>query len=239
MVKTENLTKTYMLGEVEVNALNGVNLEVPQGEFLAIMGASGSGKSTLLKAAFSLATIQSGTILLDSKDITNIPTHLKARMGMAYLPQVENVFADLTVDENLKIAGYALDETSYLEGRELALTAFPELTSFLTRRAKTLSGGERQFLAIATSLVRKSNFLMLDEPTAQLSPKLTEAMFERIKKLRDDLGLTIILVEQDVRRALAIGNEAYVLVSGKVAYQGKAEELIKSENFEKLCMGIC
>jgi branched-chain amino acid transport system ATP-binding protein len=226
-------------GYGELHVLFDIDFIAHDKKITTIVGPNGSGKSTLLKAAFSLATIHSGTILLDTRDITDIPTHLKARMGMAYLPQVENIFADLTVDENLKIAGYALDEASYLEGRELALTAFPELTSFLTRRAKTLSGGERQFLAIATSLVRKSNFLMLDEPTAQLSPKLTEAMFERIKTLRDDLGLTIILVEQDVRRALAIGNEAYVLVSGKVAYQGKAEGLIKSENFEKLCMGIC
>jgi branched-chain amino acid transport system ATP-binding protein len=226
-------------GYGKLAVLFGVNVDVPDRQITVLIGPNGSGKSTLLKAIFGLATINSGRILLDDQDITHVSPHQKARTGMAYLPQVENVFANLTVEENLKIAGYALDRTAYQDGLELALSAFPELKALMSRRTGTLSGGERQYLAIATALVRKARFLLLDEPTAQLAPKLAEAMFERITSLKENLRLTLVLVEQDVRRALAVGDSAYALVSGKVAFQGKARELLEHEEFEKLCMGIC
>ncbi|MBS7655305.1 ATP-binding cassette domain-containing protein, partial [Candidatus Bathyarchaeota archaeon] len=122
---------------------------------------------------------------------------------------------------------------------ELALNVFPEVNRFMKRRAGTLSGGERQFLAIATALIRKANLLMLDEPTAQLSPKLAETTFNRIASLRDELKLTIALVEQDIRKALEVSDNAYVLISGRLAFQGKAQELKDHKDFKKLCMGIC
>ncbi|HID17386.1 TPA: ABC transporter ATP-binding protein, partial [Candidatus Bathyarchaeota archaeon] len=175
MLRVEDLNAGY--GSLHV--LFDVDIEVPQKKITVLVGPNGSGKSTLLRAVFGLATVYSGRILLDGRDVTRIPAHKKARMGMAYLPQVENIFTNLTVEENLKIAGYALNEDSYLDGLELALGAFPELKAFMKRKAGTLSGGERQFLAIATALIRKAELLMLDEPTAQLSPKLAEAMFER------------------------------------------------------------
>lgn len=235
-----------MLHVVDLNAgygklvvLFGVDVEVPDHQTTVLVGPNGSGKSTLLKAVFGLATVNSGKILLDNRDITGVSPHEKARNGMAYLPQVENVFSNLTVEENLKIAGYTLNQASYKDGLELALNAFPELKSLMKRRTGTLSGGERQYVAISTALVRKSRLLLLDEPTAQLAPKLAEAMFERISMLKKNLGLTMILVEQDVRRALAVGDSAYALVSGKVAFHGKAQELLEHEKFEKLCMGIC
>ncbi len=235
MLHVNDLSAGY--GELVI--LFGVDMEVPDKEITTLVGPNGSGKSTLLKAVFGLATIHSGKILCNGQDISGIPPHKKARMGMAYLPQVENIFTNLTVEENLRIAGYALDQATYFDGLDIAIHAFPELKAMMKRRAGTLSGGERQFLAIATALIRKSNLLLLDEPTAQLSPKLTEAMFERISLLRDDLGLTLILVEQDVRRALGIGDNAYALVSGRVAFQGKALELLKHKRFEKICMGVC
>ena len=235
VLRVENLDAGY--GELVV--LFDVDVEVPDQKITALVGTNGSGKSTLLKAVFGLATVHAGSVMLDGQDITRVAPHRKARIGMAYLPQVENIFTNLTVEENLKIAGYALDEASYLDGLELALGAFPELKAFMDRGSRTLSGGERQFLAIATALVRKAKLLLLDEPTAQLAPKLMEAMFKRIASIRDDLGLTVVLVEQDVRRALGISDEAYALVSGKVAFRGKAQELLEHKNFERICMGIC
>jgi branched-chain amino acid transport system ATP-binding protein len=226
-------------GYGELHVLFDVEVEASDRKITTLVGANGSGKSTLLKAVFGLATVYSGKIMLDDQDLIRIPPHQKARMKMAYLPQVENIFTNLTVQENLKIAGYALNEASYIDGLELALETFPEMKTLIGRRARTLSGGERQFLAISTALVRKAKLLMLDEPTAQLSPKLADTMFDRIVSLRDHLGLGIILVEQDVRKALGIGDNAYALVNGSVAFHGKAQELIEHENFERLCMGVC
>jgi len=230
----ENLNAGY--GDLHV--LFNVDVKAPDREITALIGPNGSGKSTLLKAVFGLATIHSGRVTVEGRDVTRIPAHQKARMGMAYLPQVENVFTNLTVEENLRIAGYALDEVNYQEGLKLAYEVFPELKAFKRRRAGTLSGGERQFLAIATALVRKAKLLLLDEPTAQLAPKLAEAMFTRITMLRDNYDATIVLVEQDVRRALKISDEAYALSGGKVIYQGGAQELLKHEKFERICMGL-
>jgi branched-chain amino acid transport system ATP-binding protein len=235
VLRVEGLNAGY--GELQV--LFDIDAQISNKRITTLVGPNGSGKSTLLKAIFGLATIHSGRIILDGKDISGIAPHVKARMGMAYLPQVENIFTNLTVEENLKIAGYVLDEPSYIDGLQLALNTFPELNGLMKRRAGTLSGGERQFLAIASALIRKSVFLMLDEPTAQLSPKLADLMFSRIASLRDDLGLTIVLVEQNVRRALGVGDDCYLLVSGKVAFQGDAKELLKHAAFEKMLMGIC
>ena len=234
MLRVEDLNAGY--GELHV--IFDIDLEAPEREITVLVGPNGSGKSTLLKAIFGLATVYSGKVLFKDREITKVPPHEKAKNGIAYLPQVENIFTNLTVEENLKIAGYVLDDTSYREGLELALNAFPELERFMHRKAGTLSGGERQFLAIATALIRKAELIMLDEPTAQLSPKLAEAMFKRITHLRDSLGITVILVEQDIRRALSIGDRAYLLVSGRLAFRGEAKELLEHEDFEKLCMGI-
>lgn len=163
----------------------------------------------------------------------------KTRIGMMYLPQVENIFTNLRVEENLMIGSYTLDESSYLKGFRLALEMFPELKKLTQRRVCTLSGGERQFLAISTALVRKVGLIMLDGPTAQLSPKIAKVMFDRIISLKNDLGLSVILVEEDIRNALKISDDAYVLASGRVTYSGEAQELLVCEDFERLCIDVC
>ncbi len=234
MLKAEELNAGYK----ELHILFDVNADVKEKRITAVVGPNGSGKSTLLKAIFGLATIYSGRVLLNGRDITGIPPHEKTRLGIAYLPQIENVFVNLTVEENLKIAGYILEKGELKDRIDLALDIFPELKEFLKRKAGTLSGGERQFLAIATALVRKSNVLMLDEPTAQLSPKFAEMIFNKILELRDRLGLTILLVEQNVRKALEISDRAYMLIGGRVVFEGKAIDLLEHEKFEKFCMGL-
>ncbi len=234
MILTENLNAGYK----EVQVLFDINSKIEKGGITSIVGPNGSGKSTLLKSIFGLTNIYSGKVVYKDEDITKVPAHNRAKIGIAYLPQVDNVFTNLTVEENLKIAGYTLENHEYEERKEIALSAFPELNDFLNRKAGTLSGGERQFLAISTALIRKAEVLMLDEPTAQLSPKFADIIFDKILDLRDDFKLTIALVEQNVRRALEISENAYLLVSGRVAFEGKANELLEHEKFEKLCMGI-
>ncbi|WP_456469287.1 branched-chain amino acid ABC transporter ATP-binding protein [Archaeoglobus sp.] len=234
MLRTVKLNAGYK----ELHILFDVDAEMGKNKITAVVGPNGSGKSTLLKSIFGLATIHSGQVFFNGGEITGYPPHARTKMGIAYLPQTDNVFANLTVEENLKIAAYTLDKDEVKSRINTALDVFPELERFMKRKAGTLSGGERQMLAMATALVRKANVLMLDEPTAQLAPKFAELIFDRILKLRDDLKLTILLVEQNVQRALEISDDAYLLVSGRVAFRGKADDLLEHEKFEKLCMGI-
>jgi len=225
-------------GYKELHILFDVNAEIEKNRITAVVGPNGSGKSTLLKSIFGLATIHSGKVFFNGGEITKHPPHERTKMGIAYLPQTDNVFANLTVEENLKISAYTVDKNEVKDRIDSALDVFPELQRFMKRKAGTLSGGERQMLAMATALVRKASVLMLDEPTAQLSPKFAEIIFDRIVMLRDSLKLTILLVEQNVQRALEISDDAYLLVSGRVAFSGKAADLLEHEKFERLCIGI-
>ena len=234
MLRTEKLNAGYR----ELHILFDVDTEAKKREITCVVGPNGSGKSTLLKAIFGLATIHSGKVIFKDEEITKVPPHDKTKMGIAYLPQTDNVFTNLTVEENLKIAGYTLEKDELRDRIDLALEVFPELKYQMKRKAGTLSGGERQFLAIATALVRKAELLMLDEPTAQLSPKFAEIIFNKIVELRDRLGLTILLVEQNVKRALEISDRAYMLISGRVVFEGKASDLLEHEKFEQFCIGL-
>ena len=234
MLRTENLNAGYK----ELHVLFDVNTTFEDNKITAIVGPNGSGKSTLLKSIFGLATIHSGKIIFGEKDITNVPPHDKTKLGIAYLPQVDNVFTNLTVEENLKIAGYTVEENEFENRFETALEVFPTLKNYLKKRAGTLSGGERQFLAISTALIRKAKILMLDEPTAQLAPKFAEEIFEKIIELRDKFKLTLILVEQNIKRALEISDRAYFLISGRIVFSGKADELLQHEKFADFCLGI-
>ncbi|MDI3502931.1 MAG: branched-chain amino acid transport system ATP-binding protein [Archaeoglobi archaeon] len=235
MLKVENLNSGYK----DFHILFDVSAKIRERSITTVLGPNGSGKSTFLKSIFGLARIFSGRIFLNGDEITGVPPHEKTRIGIAYLPQTDNIFSNLTVEENLKIAGYSLeDESEFRDRFELAMNVFPQLKGFMRRRAGTLSGGERQILAMAMALIRKARILMLDEPTAQLSPKFAEMIFKKIIELRDEHNLTVLLVEQNARRALEISERAYVLVSGRVAFEGSAEELLQHDKFEKLCVGI-
>ena len=234
IIKVKNLNAGY--GKLQI--LFDVNATLENGKNTTVVGPYGSGKSTFLKTLFGLTRIYSGEIIFRDKDITKVPPHQKAKMKIAYLPQTNNVFANLTVEENLKIAGYVLDKDKVKERIEVALSVFPELKDIMKRKAGTLSGGQRQFLAMGMALVRDAEVLMLDEPTAQLAPKLAELIFEKIIEMRDDFGLTILLVEQNAKRALEISDNGYMFVSGKVAFEGTAEELLNHEKFKEYSLGI-
>ncbi len=234
VLKVENVNAGY--GKLHI--LFDVNAKIYDNQITTIVGPNGSGKSTFLKTIFGLSTIYSGKITYYGKEVTNTPPHEKTKLGIAYLPQTDNVFVNLSVEENLRIAGYTLSNEETNERIKIALKVFPELKKHLKRKAGHLSGGERQFLAIATALVRKSKLLMLDEPTAQLSPKFAETIFSKIIELKKEFGLTILLVEQNIKRALEISDRAYMLIGGKVVYEGSSEDLLSHEKFEKYCLGI-
>jgi branched-chain amino acid transport system ATP-binding protein len=234
VLRVEGLCAGYR----ELRILFDINAVVQEGKITTLAGPNGSGKSTFLKSLFGLATIHSGRVFYRDADITFTPPHERTRLGIAYLPQVEKVFTNLTVEENLKMAGYTLGNGEYRERREVALDVFPELRGRLRQRAGTLSGGERQFLGIATALIRKADLLMLDEPSAMLSPKFASIIFSKIQELKERFGLTILLVEQNVKRALEVSDNAYMLMSGRIVFEGTAVELLEHEKFERFCIGI-
>ena len=234
-----------MLGVEKLNAGYGkfhilfdVSFQVPRGKILVIVGPNGSGKSTTLKAIFGIATIYSGRVTLEGRDVTRLPPHAKAKIGMAYLPQTDNVFAELTVEENLRMAAYTLDKAEAEKAIREVLEVFPILREKLDKKAKTLSGGQRQLLGMAMMLIRKPKLMMFDEPTAGLAPKAAKEVVDKIVWLRDELGKTIVLVEQNAKLGLEIGDLALLLVSGRVAFYGKASDLLADRELGKRYLGL-
>jgi len=234
MLETEKVNAGY--GKLQI--LFDISLKAEKGKITTIVGPNGSGKSTFLKTVFGLTNVYSGSIKFKGREITKLPPFKRTRMGMAYLPQTNNVFTNLTVMENLKMAGYILSEDEFRERLELALSVFPDLKKILNRKAGNLSGGQRQFLAMATAIVRNSELLLLDEPTAQLAPKLADVIFSKILEMRDDHGITVLLVEQNAMKALEISDRAYMLVSGRVFYEGSPKPLLTEERFRKHFLGV-
>ena len=225
-------------GYGKFSVLFDVNMEAEDKKITVIVGPNGSGKSTLLKSIFGLTTIYSGSIKLDGEELARYPPHEIAKKGVAYLPQTENVFVNLTVRENLIMASYALEKEVVEDRIEEVLAMFPVLKGMMNKRARTLSGGERRMLAIAMSLLRKPKLMMFDEPTTDLAPKIARQLLKKIVELRDELGLTIILVEQSAKRALEIGDKAYLLVDGRVNFEGTPEELLNHPRLSRLYLGI-
>ncbi len=218
--------------------LHGVNMYVEKNEIVTIVGPNGSGKSTLIKAIMNIATIISGKVKLEGKDITRRRTDEIARMGVGYVPQTDNVFTTLTVKENLEMGAYTVKDKSEIEKRmEEVLEIFPDLKPRLNQYAASLSGGERQMLAMARALMAKPKVMLLDEPTAALSPKYVDLVLNKIKEIRDS-GVTIVLVEQNAKKGLEIGDRGYVLVTGKVAYTAPTKEILAHPEIGKLYLGL-
>jgi branched-chain amino acid transport system ATP-binding protein len=225
-------------GYGKLPVLNGVTVDAKAREVTVIVGPNGSGKSTLLKTVAGLTTIYRGTIELDGQEITGLASHKIAKSGIAYLPQTENVFTNLTVRENLRLAGYSIDDQTYQTRLEKILQLFPQLSAYTKTKALNLSGGERQMLAMALALIREPNVIMLDEPTANLAPKIATQVLNIISSLAKDMGLTILLAEQNARRALEIGSAAYLMVGGKNAFAGTAHELLEHKELGRLYLGL-
>jgi len=203
-----------------------------------VVGPNGSGKSTLLKSIFGLTTIYSGSIVYEGMELVGKPSHEIAKYGIAYLPQVDNIFANLTVEENLLMAGYLMKKEELEERIEDIAEIFPMVKRYWRKKAGMLSGGERQMVAMAMALVRNPKVMLFDEPTGGLSPKIANEVIAKIIELRDSMNMTIILVEQNAKKALEIGDHAYLLVGGRLVFEGGCQELLEHPQLASLYLGV-
>jgi ABC-type branched-subunit amino acid transport system ATPase component len=232
-LRAEHITSGYGGDPV----IRDVSISVGPGEIVAIIGPNGAGKSTLLKSLVGILRVTGGRILLGDDEVTNHPPEDLARRGVGYVPQVNDIFEPLTVLENLEMGGYLLSNSKIRARVGEVGDVFPQLPPLLKRRADKLSGGERKMLAIARVLMLDPRVLILDEPTANLSPKLADSLLtEHVKRLAG-VGKAVLLVEQRARAALQIADWTSVLVSGQTRLEGRPDELLKREDFEELFLG--
>ena len=232
-LRVEALVAGYEPG---LPVVNGVSFAAAAGDILVVLGPNGAGKSTLIKAVAGLVPIQSGRCALAGADITSLPAHEMVRRGLAFVPQTENVFATMSVAENLALAAGVLPRGLRAERTAALYAFFPDLSRQRALAAGRLSGGQRQMLAVARALMVQPAVLMLDEPSAGLSPKLVETVFARLLEIRDS-GVAIVLVEQNARAALAIADRALVLVEGRVRREGRARDLAGDREMADLYLG--
>jgi branched-chain amino acid transport system ATP-binding protein len=234
IIEIENLNAGY--GKTHI--LFDVSLNVEEGTICAILGPNGSGKSTVLKTIFGLTSVYSGSVRFKGQDITGMKPYKIARLGIAYLPQVDSVYLNLSVKENLMMAGYILQKDELEERIRYVQEVFPLLKNYMERKLITLSGGERQIAVMAMALIREPSLMMFDEPTAHLAPKIANQIFEKIKELNKNFNITVILVEQNVKKALEESDMAYLLVSGRINYYGSSKDLLTNEQLGKLFLGL-
>ncbi|MDZ4825904.1 MAG: ABC transporter ATP-binding protein [Actinomycetota bacterium] len=218
-----------------VDILRGCNLVVEDGEIAGIVGPNGAGKSTLLKAVFGLLPVRSGRIELRGEDITNLPAHELVDHGVGYVPQRDNVFPSLTVEENLKMGSYRRPK-GFAEQFAVVAELFPLLAERRKERTSNLSGGERQMVAMGRALMVPLSVLLLDEPSAGLSPLFQDQVFERVQ-LINSAGVSIVMVEQNARRCLGISDRGYVLDQGHDAYTGSGADLLSDPRVVELYLG--
>jgi branched-chain amino acid transport system ATP-binding protein len=232
LLVAEDLVAGYLPG---VDILTGCSIEVGATEIVGIIGPNGAGKSTLVKALFGLVTVRSGRVLLRGEDITGSDAHLLVRRGVGYVPQAHNVFPRLTVDENLRMGAY-LDPAHLDERRGQLFDLFPRLAGRRPQRAGLLSGGERQMLAMARALMMEPTVLLLDEPSAGLSPAMQDDVFDRVIEI-NRAGAAVVMVEQNARRCLEIADRGYVLDQGHDAHHGTGADLLQDPRVVELYLG--
>ncbi|MCX8530416.1 MAG: ABC transporter ATP-binding protein [Rhodoluna sp.] len=232
VVETKGLYAGYLPG---VNILNDCNIVVEQGELIGIIGPNGAGKSTLLKAIFGLVNVREGTITLNGEDITGLKANKLVSKGVAFVPQTNNVFPSLTIEENLEMGVFQMPKR-FQERFDFVTSVFPELGKRRAQRAGSLSGGERQMVAMGRALMVDPKVLLLDEPSAGLSPVRQDEAFLHVRSV-NEAGVTVIMVEQNARRCLQICDRAYVLDQGKDAYTGTGRELLADPKMVELYLG--
>lgn len=232
VVRADNLVAGYLPG---VNILNGADLYCQPGELVGIIGPNGAGKSTLLKALFGLVKIHSGSVFLKGEEITNQRADVLVSKGIGFVPQTENVFPSLTIEENLEMGCYQ-EPKMYKERFEFVTELFPTLGERRKQRAGNLSGGERQMVAMGRALMMDPAVLLLDEPSAGLSPVMQDEVFVQTRKI-NRAGVSVIMVEQNARRCLQIADRGYVLDQGTTAYSGTGRELANDPKVIELYLG--
>ena len=233
LLELRNLHAGY--GEVKV--LNGVELLVREGEIISVVGPNGSGKSTMMKTIFGLLKPEEGEIIYKGEDITALEPFEIIKRGICYVPQEHNVFPSLTVEENLEMGAYILDSPEELKrGKERVYELFPPLKERANSAVRTLSGGMRQMVAFGRALMLNPDLLLLDEPSAGLAPKLVEDIITKLQGINMQ-GVSLLLIEQNVRRALELCDRGYVLDGGKTALEGSSKELLSSRKIQEIYMG--
>jgi branched-chain amino acid transport system ATP-binding protein len=226
MLAISNLRASY--GKIE--ALKGIDLDIKRGEIVALIGANGAGKSTLMMTIFGKPRARSGAIVYDGRDITELPTHEIARMRIAQSPEGRRIFPRMSVAENLQM-GADVNESSPAErasSLDKVLTLFPRLKERMFQRGGTLSGGEQQMLAIGRALMSRPRLLLLDEPSLGLAPLIAKQIFDAIRVLNKEDGLTVLVVEQNANHALRLAHRGYVMVNGLITLSGTGAELLKA-----------
>jgi len=232
VIETKGLYAGYLPG---VNILNDCNVVVNKGELVGIIGPNGAGKSTLLKAIFGLVNVREGEILLNGENITGLKANKLVSKGVAFVPQTNNVFPSLTIEENLEMGVFQMPKR-FQERFDFVTSVFPELGKRRAQRAGSLSGGERQMVAMGRALMVDPTVLLLDEPSAGLSPVRQDEAFLHVRSV-NEAGVTVIMVEQNARRCLQICDRAYVLDQGKDAYTGTGRELLNDPKMIELYLG--
>jgi branched-chain amino acid transport system ATP-binding protein len=218
--------------------LQGISLQVSRGETVCVLGANGAGKSTLLRAVMGTQQAFEGRIRFEGREIQKLDTEKIIRLGIIYVPEEKMLFGPLSVEENLYLGAYILSDTQQIrQNLEFVYTLFPKLKERQNQPASTLSGGEQQMVAIGRGLMSRPRILMLDEPSLGLAPLLVDEVFDTIRKLKDE-GMTILLVEQNVREALDLADRGYVLQTGRIVGQGSGQELLASDMFREAFLGI-
>jgi len=220
-----------------IQALKGISFEVNEGEVIALIGANGAGKTTTLHTISGLLTPKKGSIIFEGKDITKVPAHKIVSAGMAHVPEGRRVFASLSVYQNLKMGAYTRsDKDEIEESLQTVYKRFPRLEERKNQPAGTLSGGEQQMLAMGRALMSKPRIILMDEPSMGLSPIFVNEIFDIIKKVSSE-GTTVLLVEQNAKKALSIADRGYVLETGRIVLEGNAQDLLNDESVKKAYLG--
>jgi len=233
ILEAKNIVAGYKKSEI----LHGVSICLEPEEVVTIIGPNGAGKSTLLKAIMGYISIFEGSVIWKGEEITYLKPHEKVKKGFGYVPQLGNVFPSLSVLENLQMGGFICDKGTIKERMEKAFDIFPILKQKLNAKAGTLSGGQRQMLGMARALMTDPELLLLDEPSAGLSPKASEEVFETISDMHQTLKKSIIIIEQDAYQSLSISSRGYVLVMGKNEFEDKAERILSNPKIKEAYLG--
>lgn len=232
MLEVSNLNVYYGL----IHALHDVSFEVNEGEVVALIGANGAGKTTTLHTVTGLLPAKSGTVVFEGKDITKKPGHAIVRLGMGHVPEGRRVFANLSVEENLRMGAYTRPKSEVPASLKEVYSWFPRLEERKKQAAGTLSGGEQQMLAMGRAMMSKPRLLLLDEPSMGLSPLFVGEIFKIIEKVSAS-GTTVLLVEQNAKKALSIADRAYVLETGRISKEGRAADLLNDDSIKKAYLG--
>ena len=231
ILKVDSIVAGY--GETEI--LHGVSMRVEPGEAVTLFGPNGCGKSTLMKTIFGLLTPKQGSVVFEDSDITGMPTDRLIRMGMSYVPQTGNIFPSLTIEENLEMGAFVDDSDVRSQVSEM-YRIFPDLERSRRQRAGSLSGGQRQMLAFARALMLRPRLLLLDEPSAGLSPIMAQLIFDRLRDIRS-IGIAILIIEHNIRTALEMSDRGYVLADGQNQLDGSASGLLDNPEIGRLYLG--